>query len=383
MTAFLFIIQYVLFENSYERFHKKADNIFRLTLDIYNGNQYVVTDCETHQGIGPLLKDKTPEVSDYVRLMHNDGLQSIRVKDQQFLDEGIYYADQSAFAIFTFQTLHGNSDKALISPGQAVLTKSSAVKYFGNTDVVGQAFKFNKQDFTVSAVIEDVPYNTHLKFNILLSHETLTDPDSDRKWYKENVWNGNNEYTYLLMQPGTDLKAFNEKLLTICASLKQHLDDDKIQAEYISDIHLHSTKSFEPEPPGSSKAVFTMLIIGILIICLAWVNYINLSTARAIDRSREVGIRKVMGSVRKQLITQFLCESFIINLIGGAVALACYYAALPLFREITGIPVIEFSSPEFWMVFISLIAVGSLLSGFYPAFVLSSFKPVEIGRAHV
>src|SRR5688572_24810577 len=157
----------------------------------------------------------------------------------------------------------------------------------------------------------DIPLNTHLKFNTLLSHQTLNAIYSD--WYKGESWNGNNEYTYLLMAPETELSEFNQKLIQYAISKKDKLRTERFVAEPMKDIHLFSNKSFEPEQNGSAKVVFFLSIIGLFIILLAWVNYINLSTARAVERAREVGIRKVMGSLRQQLVFQFLCESLIIN----------------------------------------------------------------------
>ena len=377
IAAFLFIINYVTFERSYESFHHNANNIFRVTLDLYNGSEYVVTDCETYQNVGPMLKDQMPEVLDYVRMFHNDGLQDITAGEKKFLDEGIYFADPSAFTVFTLDVVHGVADEALTAPYQAVITTSSAKKFFGHTDVTGQTLKIDNREYNVSAVIQDLPFNTHLKFTILLSHATLFEI---YPWYKNNVWGGNNEYTYLLMAPGTDLASFNGKLKDFSIALKDKIGEEMLQAERIKDIHLYSTKSFEPEPPGSARLVYSMLIIAIFIISLAWVNYVNLSTARAVDRGREVGIRKVMGSIRSQLVYQFLCESFIINVTAAVLAFVFYQTALPLLQNLTGTPLsADFSSDRrFWYLFLCLTVVGSVLSGLYPAFVLSSFQPVAV-----
>jgi putative ABC transport system permease protein len=377
MTAFILIISYVRFERSYENFHENADNIFRITLDLYNGSEYVVTDCETYQTIGPKLKDELPEVLDYVRMFHNDGLQDIAAGDNRFLDEGIYFADPSVFNIFSLDVIHGDHRKALKDPYQAVLSTSTARKYFGRTDVVGKLLKIDNREYAVTTVIKDLPRNTHLKFNALLSHATL---EQIYPGYKKNEWNGNNEYTYLLMAPGTDLAGFNKKLVDISASLKEKIGSERFQAERVKDIHLYSTKSFEPEPPGSAKVVYSMLLIAVFIITLAWVNYVNLSTARAVDRGREVGIRKVMGSLRVQLVLQFLCESVIVNLLAGGLAFIFFYAASPLFQTLTGqpLPADPLSDLPLWLLFLSLLVAGSLLAGVYPAMLLSSFQAASV-----
>jgi putative ABC transport system permease protein len=378
IAAFLFIVHYVRFERSYEDFNANADNVYRITLDLYNGSEYVVTDCETHAPMGPLLKERMPEVKDFVRMFHNDGLQDIKVGTQKFLDEGIYFADPSAFQIFSLKILHGDPMSALIDPMQAVLTSYVAKKYFGRTDVVGEVIEIDKTIYHITSVIADLPANTHLKFSILLSHATLA---KKYEWYNEvDSWGGNNEYTYLLIEPGTNLINFNKKLSTISASLKDKIGESRYVAEPIKNIHLFSHKTYEPEVNGNAKVVFFLMIIAAFIIVIAWVNYVNLSTARAVERAREVGIRKVMGSVKSQLILQFLSESVIVNLLAGFFAFVLFQTMLPLFRNVTGqpLPLNFISDPIFWYLFIGLLGIGSLLSGLYPAFVLSSFQPAVV-----
>ncbi|MBT1703540.1 ABC transporter permease [Chryseosolibacter indicus] len=377
MAAFLFIIHYVRFERSYENFLPHADNIYRITYDIYKGSEYVVTDCETHAPMGPMLKEKMPEVVDFVRFFGLDNHQFIQVGDQKFLEGEMYFTDQSVFKIFSLQVLHGKAQNALTAPFQAVLTESHARKYFGRTNVAGEPININKQNYQITAVIADPPANTHLPYTVLLSHPTLL---PTRPWYNEQGWNGNNEYTYLLMQPGTNLATFNKKLLDVSLSLKDKLGGSRYTAEPIRDIHLYSNKTYEPSANGSAKVVKFLLIVAGFIILIAWVNYINLSTARAVERAREVGIRKVMGSVRKQLIFQFLSESVLVNALAALLAVSLFQIALPLFRELTGqpLPLRVTADPVFWYLFAGLYISGVLLSGIYPAFVLSSFRPATV-----
>ena len=375
MAAFLFVIHYVRFERSYENFHENADNIYRVTLDLYNGSEFIVTDCETYPPLAPTLKAKHPEVIDFVRMYHNDGLQDVEADNRRFLEEGIYFADASVFTVFTLQTLQGNPKTALVEPYKIALSESTAKKYFGRTDVVGESVKLLNQVYQVSAVFADLPPNTHLKYNALLSHTTLA---KLYNWYNEtDGWGGNNEYTYLQMAPGTDLAAFNKILIDLSISLKDKIGNERFVAEPIKDIHLLSNKSFEPEANGNAKVVYVLFIIAIFIIVIAWVNYVNLSTARAIERAREVGIRKVMGSVRLQLVFQFLAESFMINILAAAITFIMFHTGLPFFRQLTGqlLPLDFTDDAMFWYIFVGLILTGSLLSGLYPAFVLSSFQP--------
>jgi putative ABC transport system permease protein len=378
MAAFFLILHYVRFEKSYEDFNPYANNMYRITLDFYKGSAYEVSDCETHAPVGPMLKEKMPEVEDYVRMFHNDGLQDVKVGTHKFLEEGIYFADPSAFNLFSLRVLYGDAKTALSKPMQLVLTESTANKYFGRADAVGETVTIDETLYHVTAIVTDLPANTHLKFLILLSHSTLP---KKYDWYsEENNWNGNNEYTYLLMTLGTNLAAFNEKLATFSTSLKDHIKNNKYVAEPMKDIHLLSHKTYEPEVNGNARVVYFLLIVAIFIIVIAWVNYVNLATARAVERAREVGIRKVMGSVKSQLVIQFLSESILVNLLAGGLSLVLFLIAMPLFRDLTGQPLpLNFATDAvFWYLFFGMLVIGSLLSGLYPAFVLSSFQPATV-----
>jgi len=377
-------VQYIRFERSYEDFHTNANNIFRITTDIYNGKEFVITDCETYAPLGPLMKERMPEVVDYVRFYGMDGLKNVKSASHSFLETGLYWADASAFRIFTYDVIHGDAKRALTAPFDVVITASMAAKYFGRTDVIDEMLEIDRIPYRVKAVIADLPANTHLKFSFLLSRLSLK---TLKPWYPDDRWNNNNEFTYVLTVPGTNLGTFNQKLeaLTI-TELKGEIDDERFTAESIQGIHLHSNKSYEPEANGSAQVVYYFTLIAAFIIVIAWVNYINLSTARAVERAREVGIRKVMGSVKRHLILQFLNESVIVNLIAGLLALVLFQISFPLLRDLSGQPLNDYiwNDRFFWLLFGGLIAGGSLLSGIYPAFVLASFKPAEVlkGKFH-
>lgn len=372
MAACLLILLYVRFELSYENFHQRADQIYRITLDVYNGSEYVVTDAETYGPLGPLLKEQMPEVVDFVRMYHNESVE-VKSQDEKFYEERVYFADSSVFDVFSMEVLQGEASLALQAPFKAVITSSLAEKFFGHTDVIGKRLEVVNQPYEVSAVIADLPPNTHLKFDMLLSHTSI-----NQLWdsYDKYAWNQNNEYTYLLMTPGTDLQAFNQKLAQLSASMEQ-MDKDVIVAEPIKDIHLHSNKSYEPEVNGEAELVYFLLTIALFIFLIACVNYINLSTARAMERSREVGVRKVMGSLRHQLVLQFMLEAALISLIAAGLALTLVQLSLPLFRELSGIPlqISILHDSWFWKLLIGLTFICVLLSGFYPSFVLSAFRP--------
>ncbi|HEX6893405.1 MAG TPA: ABC transporter permease, partial [Chryseolinea sp.] len=377
MAAFLFIIHYVRYEHSYENFHTKADDIHRVTLDIYNGSEYFVTDCETHAPIGPLLKREMPEVLDFVRMYSVDGKNELKVQSKKVFAEKIYYADSSIFNVFTIDLIYGDRKQALAGPYKAVISASVAKNLFGKEDVIGQTFEIDRIPFQITGIMKDLPQNTHLKINVMFSHSTLP---KIREGYTEENWNGNNEFLYLLLAPGTDLQAFNKKVFDRSIALKPSIGDARFVAEPIKTIHLYSNKTYEPEPNGSARVVYFLTIIAAFIIVIAWMNYVNLSTARAVERAREVGIRKVMGSLRIQLIFQFLSESVVINLVAAILSAVLFEAGLPLFQQLVGQPLAQhfMDDPTYWYIFGAMLVVGTLSSGIYPAFVLSSFKPAAV-----
>ena len=373
MAAFLLIVHYVQFERSYENFHENSEIISRVTLDIYKGSEFVVSDCEMYAPMGQLLKEKFPEVLDFTRL-YSVGNRVVKKGTKKFYEHRIYFADPAVFKVFTLTVLHGKAE--LTTPFQMIVTKSIAQKYFGRANVVGETIDMAGSPFTITAVLSDLPPNTHFKFDFLVSHSTM-----NKLWgYKDEAFNGNNEYTYLLMTPPMDLTDFNEKLKAYSIELADRIGDDVIVCEPMKDIHLHSNKSFDMETNGSAQSVFFLMIIASFILFIAWINYINLSTARATERAREVGIRKVMGSFRFQLIFQFLSESIIITVAAGVMCLLLFYISLPLFVDLTGQPVSLdiFVIPGFWYWLLGLTVTGSLLAGLYPAFILSSFRPVLV-----
>ncbi len=375
--AVLLIVHYVRFERSYESFHTRADNIYRITLDLYKGSEYVVTDCEMYAPVGHMLKEQNAEVLDFVR-MYNQSNMEVQTGNVRFFEDRLYFADSSLFNVFTLTMLQGNTRTALSKPWQAVITESTARKYFGNADGMGKTLDVNHKLYTVTGIIADLPPNTHLKYDILLSHVTL--PLIWPDWYGDDKWGGNNEYMYLLMAPGTDLVQFNKKLITFSQTLKDKISNNRIVAEHMKDIHLYSNKSYEPEANGNARIVYFLLIIAAFIMIIAWVNYINLATARAIDRAREVGIRKVMGSARVQLIAQFLMESAFTNFVAAVLGLVFFQTALPSFRLLAGqpLPLDILNDATVWYITAGLLVAGTVISGSYPAFVLSSFLPATV-----
>lgn len=313
MAACLLILQYLHFERSYESFHENADRIYRLTVDVYDGSELAVQDAQMYRPAGPMMVERIPEVIDFAR-MNPFEMAEFRKGDQAFKESKVMLADSSCFRLFSFRFLHGNPEKALTEPMQIVLTAAAAIKYFGETDIVGQSLEIQTADelrnLTVVGVIEDLPAQTHLK----------------------------------------------------------------------TDIHLYSDKTFETEPNGDASLLLLLGAVALIILLVAWVNYINLATARALERAREVGIRKVVGSSRRQLVGQFMLEAGMIHFIAGLIALSLIQVSLPNFRMLASLPV-DFhflTEVRFVSQFSAMILVSWILAGFYPAFVLSGFRPIAI-----
>jgi putative ABC transport system permease protein len=385
----LLIVQYVQFEKSYENMHPNADRIVRLTLNYLTGNSVTTQDSEIYPAVGPKLKAEVPEVEAYTRAYAiGEPNSSIQIGEQQFLMKELYAVDADFFQMFNYKLIYGNEKDLFKKPNEAVITESIALKYFNRTDVVGEVIKSPRNGgdilYNVVGVTHDSPPNTHLKFDMLISYRTmLTDPEMLRRHGEtEDNWDGNNSYMYVQLAKGTNYKhfsnsliAFNEKLIA-----EKKIKSEAIIGQKIKDIHLHSKKTFEPENNGDANSVFFLFAVAVLIIISAFVNYINLTTSQALDRAKEVGVKKVLGSTKIQLRTQFLVESIIINVLAGSLAVLLISLGKSSFLALSGLPenFVIFGNLTFWLLLLTFIVLGGLLSGLYPAFVLSSFKPSTI-----
>lgn len=374
MAAFLLIIYYVRFEYSYENFYTRAGNIVRVTLDMYKGNEYVASDCETHPPLAPLLKKDFPEVVDAARIQMAEEVERAKVGNQHFAVQRVVFADPATFRLFNYDFIEGDVH-SLDAPRQLLVTQSEALRLFGAGPYRGKTIDLEGRLFTVSAVIKDLPPNTHLKMNLMMSFATLEDFGWDM-----NNWNGNNNYTYVQLRPGTDLAQFNAKLKAVA---RAHLHGDDIYvAQPMKDIHLYSHRSFEAEVNGDSKTVQFMFMVAILIILVGAINYVNLTTARATEKMKEVGIRRILGSSRLALARQFFTETVLVNVIALFCALLLVYLLMPWYAQLVGadIPANPFASVAFWLTAGGQFFLVCALSGIYPALVLANTAPVVVTR---
>ncbi len=375
----LLILFYVQFESSYEAYNPNADKMVRITMDYLDGETLVDQDCETYHVLGPMIKDEFPEIQDFTRAFGVDDMQ-LRIEDKYLRGLKIYAVDQSFLSLFNYPLLQGNKKSALAAPNQIIFTESAAIKYFGTTDILGKTVigRESYPPLEVVGIVPDSPANTHLKFEMLVSYSTMK-PELDER---ESEWNSNDTFTYLQLVSATQYSLFEKNLAAFSNRLREEdfIPEERIISEKITDIHLYSDKSYEAEPNGDATTVFFLLGVALMVIIIAIVNYINLSTAKSLDRAKEVGIRKVIGSSMFQLRMRFFIESLLMNFIAGLATLIIVVLAWNWFRDLTGLVLSHeiYETSFFWSLFLSLLFISTLLSGSFPAFILSSFQPVTV-----
>ena len=385
----LLIIQYVRFEFSYENTHVNADRLVRLTMDYMDGETVTAQDCETNPPTGALVLKEISEVENFTRAYPiGEPNVNIDIGNEHFILEKLFAVDNAFFDMFSYPLLYGTKKDIFKQPNQAVLTETTALKYFNKTDVVGETLKipFSKGNVVLDivGVVADSPPNTHLKFNMLISYPTMLSDTAMKEEYgeTEDNWSGNNTLTYLLLAPNTSYEGFTASLLDLNKKMEveMNIKNHRIIGQKIGDIHLYSNKTFETEHNGKASSVFFLLGVAFLVIISAFVNYINLATSKALDRAKEVGVRKVVGSTKGQLRIQFLIESLLINFCAGIFAVVLILISKSKFIEVAGLPAdfSIFGDAFFWLILGAFILLGVLFSGVYPALVLSSFKPSSV-----
>lgn len=384
MTAFILIGQYVIHEKGYDRFWGNYDRVFRVQLDRYNQGELSTRWAAGAAGIGPDMADNLPEVESYVRMRGANSL--LANGDIFFKEQGVYFSSKNFFTVFGWPLVAGVDSTALDAPFKIAISESTAKKYFGNADPMGKTIRNGgRRDYTVTGVFKDIPDHSHMKIDALLSMETYAqiigraNEAAIRDWY----WDG--WYSYIKLKDHVDPAAVQAKLPDLVQKLKgEELKGDRhmmvFHLQALPDIHLDSDFMMEMRPNGSRESTYFLSVISVLIIVIAWINYINLSTAKSIERAREVGVRKVMGGFRSQLVQQFLSESFLLNVVAVLGAVGAVILLTPWFGQLTGrsFGYGLMREPGFWAFIVVLIIIGSLLSGLYPAFVLSSYKPVDV-----
>lgn len=380
IAAFLHIVNYLRFQYSFDDFNANKDRIYRVPMAITETNGKPQTFAFTYPAVAPAMKKDFPEVQEAARFRSRWGI--VQQGDQKIVESGmIYYVDASVFNIFSFEFESGSPAAAFRQLNDAVITHSTAVKYFGKENPVGKTFHYSNEDFVVTAVVKDVPANSHIRFHILLNYDKyiqLTNGSANTSWGWSDF------YTYVLLKPGTDVKNLQAKMPAfaeryIGSDMKRDGYTVSFQLQPLKDIHTRSAYDYEMTGSGNFYYLKYLGIAALLILLIALINYVNLSTAHSLERSREVGVRKVIGATRFQLVRQFLGETFLINVFGILTGFLLFKLTLPGFSRLIGQSVIDLqtSSWQFWVAMFSVFVVSALLAGFYPAFVLSSFRPIQ------
>ena len=385
LSVFLVIGCYVDFELSYDNFHKNEDQIFRTLFTDYKNGEKISSSPKFGYNLGPALLQDLPEIKTYVRTHGIGGDKAVMSytrgdgTSNQFQEENILFVDSTFLDVFTCEVMRGNAQRALDDPHSIVITESVAKRYFGeDADPIGKTLQIYTQywikgDYVITAVIKDVPSNSHMSFEFLIPLHDLLQVEG----YKEPGagWDWVNFITYVMVRPNTDVERLNAKTPDLLTKYTGPNPPGTFVFTFQPLRSIHADE--QQEDPLKSMPFF--ILVSIFILAIAWTNYINLSTARATERAKEVGVKKTLGVLRGQLIMQFIVESLLINLISIVLAVLLAVVLLPVLGNLVGKDLsFGLIGGEQWLVLAGLWIFGSFVSGIYPAFILSSFKTADV-----
>lgn len=391
LAASLLILEYVCFERSYDSFHPRAADIYRLQYNQVKEDGIVTAKATTFASVGREIQSAFPEVTSAVRFHRSSALLTYEVnrKKKVFREENILAADPSFLMFFSFPLLKGNPSTSLRDPQSIVLTQTLARKYFGQEDPIGKIIKMTGgygdwknneyQDisyYTVTGVLADIPANSHLKINALVSFRLFSRGEAEL-----SNW-GDNLYTYVELQPGASAPALAVKLKPFVKQILGEASNDSFVLQPLTDIHLDSNLLGELDTNGSRRMVSVLLIVALFISLIAWTNYVNLTTVRATERAKEVGVRKVTGASDRDLLNQFLLEACLLNMLGLATALVVVGITQSTFNSLVGLPLsLRLLTAQSWlMACTGLFVAGALLSSLYPVLINNTFQLTAVLR---
>jgi putative ABC transport system permease protein len=388
LTCCLLITVYIINELSYDRYNKNGENIYRVTRSFNNLEGVVSLNLSTvSPPFGYYFPTDFPEIRKMTRLL-NYGSAPFKYGDKLINEPDVYFADENLFDVFTLVVLKGNPKTALKDPFTVMLSEETAKKYFGDEDPMNKVLRANNQfDIKVTGVYKGFPANSHMHPGVLISFNTLKDPAVYGTENLRTNWGNNSFFTYLLLPEHYDIKRMIAQFPAFVDRRMDHKDYNgnlpsqytKLGLQKLTDIHLHSHTDYEAEPNGDINRVYIFSIIGLFILLIACINYMNLSTARSALRAREIGIRKVIGARKKEIIAQFLSESVLISWAAILLSFGLLYFALPWLNNLSK-QELSINILMKWQILVPIFLapfVVGILSGIYPALFMSSFQPVK------
>ena len=372
MACSLLIFLFVKDETSYDRFNKDAGNIYRVVKDFVNDDGSRLPDATTPPALAPAIQSAIPEVKVVTRVFPNWGSNFlISYGEKKITEEKLYRVDSSFFDVFTFPFIYGNAQNAFKEINSIVLTESASKRYFGNNNPIGKTLHVDELgDLAVTGVIEDVPSNSHFHFDFLISTRKF-DGNIEANWGFYNF------YTYIKVKPGINSANLTKKIQAVYESGVTN-GKNIFYVQPLTDIHLTSNLKWELEPNSDKLYVYVFTIIALFIIVIAGINYVNIATAKASVRAKEIGVRKVAGAYRSSLIKQFLLESVITCLIASLLAVVIAQILLPVVNMLTLKQLTVIGNPAVLMYMVLAALFLGIVAGFFPAVYLSSFRPIIV-----
>ena len=383
MACSILILLWVHDELNYDQFHTDAKYIYRLTAELPQEN---IKAAVSSAPIAPAIQSAIPEIESTVRLSMGGGLDFLQVEDRTFEETRMCFADSNLLQFFSFPLVKGDPATAMLLPEGVLITESMAKKYFGKEDPLGKIIRKNRaEDLTVTGVLADIPRNSHLQFDFIQPMTYLARTNRD---LKENIWDNFNYYTYVRLDENfaatpTAIATIGNKVQDIYRANEPHLKV-AFKLQPLADVHLHSKFMADVSGHGNIQYVYIFIVVGIFVLAVACINFMNLATARSARRAKEVGLRKVAGAVRFQLVRQFLAESSLIACLALVIALAVVYAVLPAFNDLAGKSLdINLLNVKMVAGVLGITVVTGLLAGSYPALFLSGFVPVKVLKGNL
>jgi putative ABC transport system permease protein len=401
LTSSLLIIMHVSHEYSYDTNWERANDIYRISFDRYQNGALSFKSARTLGGMARVLREKIIEVAGSTEIFKD--IVTVYNEKNQIDDIKMFATDSTFFSVFKLDFINKQGDNPLIGLYSSVISESAAISLFGTTDAVGKWYKVCQGwRFCVTGVYRDLPSNTHLPFDMLLSlptyefyfqnwddatgTEIIRNPEAhiNKKPVTSWDWGYNGYYTYILTHPGSDPVKIESQINKIAADYTQQIIQNDGKTEFhlqpVKSIHLNSNLEHEVMPNGDRGSVRALVFIALVIVLFAWINFINLTLVRAVEHAKSVGLNKIVGATKKQLVARFMTEAVITNLISILIALILLFLVKDTFAAVTDMPVVTTISRIYFVIFSILIVTGILISGLAPALYLASFKPADLFR---